>query len=378
LIVPSEAEPHGRSPAPTTLIAGVPLAKRIAMAGTRAGFERILVHGLPAGAALEGAPADQLTSSEFDAAAARCRVVLVPANLVTQPDWLRSLLEMPIAPDTLYVDGSMAALVETGEPGPVLEDARRSRSARELVAALRKRFRESAWRFDASGRFPLTAPEDLPAAEQWLLRSLIKPSEGFMSRHVERRISLALTRRLVSTRVTPNAMTLVSVAIGLLGAPCFLSANPLVQLAGALLFLSHSILDGCDGELARLKFLESRGGALLDFWGDNIVHVAVFASMAIGWSVDQGEPWPLLLGAVAVASTLGAATILSARSVAPRAGDARRSWSARLTDALAHRDFIYLIALLAAVGKAWWFLILVAIGTPLFVLLCLAAGAKRR
>ena len=45
-----------------------------------------------------------------------------------------------------------------------------------------------------------------------------------MSRHVERRISLALTRRLVGTRITPNAMTLVSLTIGLLGAPFFLSA----------------------------------------------------------------------------------------------------------------------------------------------------------
>ena len=55
-------------------------------------------------------------------------------------------------------------------------------------------------------------------------------------------------------------------AIGLLGALAFLSPAPAFQLAGALLFLTHSILDGCDGELARLKFLESplgRGARLL-------------------------------------------------------------------------------------------------------------------
>src|SRR2546426_3192414 len=38
--------------------------------------------------------------------------------------------------------------------------------------------------------------------------------------------------------------------------------------------LAHSILDGCDGELARLKFQHSRWGAVLDFWCDNVVHVA--------------------------------------------------------------------------------------------------------
>src|SRR6185436_17048084 len=48
-----------------------------------------------------------------------------------------------------------------------------------------------------------------------------------------------------------------------------------------------------DGELARLKFLESHTGALLDFWGDNVVHVAVFAAIAIGWSWRAGAAWPL-------------------------------------------------------------------------------------
>ena len=103
-----------------------------------------------------------------------------------------------------------------------------------------------------------------------------------MSRHFERRISLAVTRRLAWTSITPNAMTLVSLAVGLSSAPFFLSARPAWQLLGALIFLTHSILDGCDGELARLKFLESPRGAMLDFWGDNVVHVAVFACMAGG------------------------------------------------------------------------------------------------
>ena len=118
-----------------------------------------------------------------------------------------------------------------------------------------------------------------------------------MSRHFERKISLAITRRLALTRVTPDMMTVVSVGIGLLGAPFFLSASPVYQLVGALLFLTHSILDGCDGELARLKFMESPHGAILDFWGDNVVHVGVFSCMAVGLSFAQDATWPLALGA---------------------------------------------------------------------------------
>ena len=50
-----------------------------------------------------------------------------------------------------------------------------------------------------------------------------------------------------------------------------------MQTMGALLFLAHSILDGCDGELARLQFQQSRWGGVLDFWGDNVVHIVIFA-----------------------------------------------------------------------------------------------------
>ncbi|HVQ78134.1 MAG TPA: CDP-alcohol phosphatidyltransferase family protein, partial [Candidatus Binatia bacterium] len=147
----------------------------------------------------------------------------------------------------------------------------RGAGAAEVLAGSGRGLKAVEGSLGPAGRFAIGRDGDAAAAEQWLLESLIKPGETFMSRHFERRLSLAVTRRLAPTAVTPNAMSAVMIAIGLLAAPCFLSASPAWQLAGALLFLTHSILDGCDGELARLKFLESPAGAALDFWGDNIV-----------------------------------------------------------------------------------------------------------
>ena len=363
------------TPPSTIVIAGLPLVRRIALAGTRAGFDRLVIHGLSVDGALSGISAQRLPEAEATEGGRR-RLVVLPANVVPRSEWLRSLRSTPIEPDTLYVDASGAAAIEATRADGVLSAAARCGNVRELLAALRTRFREASWPADQAGRFIVTGQQDLPRAETWLLQSLIKPTEGFMSRHVERRVSLAITRRLVGTRMTPNAMTLVSVGIGLVGAPFFMSSSPLLQLVGALLFLTHSILDGCDGELARLKFLESRYGAMLDFWGDNTVHIAVFLSMAIGWSASLASVWPLAVGAVAVAATIGAASVLSGHTPAAP-NDARASRLARLTDSLANRDFIYLVVLLAAIGKAWWFLWVVAIGTPLFVLLCLI-GARRR
>ena len=344
-----------------TLVLGVPLPRRIAMAAQRAGFGRAVV-----AAELNGP------------AAARSRIVLLPGNVLPQTAWLRELREMPVEPDTIYLDPTGAAVVETDEAARVLKAAARGLSAPELLAELRGSFSVRERPANPQGRFTIRGPSEVRAAETWLLRSLIKDSEGFMSRHVERRISLALTRRLVRTSVTPNMITVVSVGIGLLGAPFFLSMTPLAQVAGAMLFLAHSILDGCDGEVARLKFLESRGGAILDFWGDNLVHQAIFSCMAIGWALASHSAWPLVLGALAVAATLGAAAIASQRFISGRALIGADRALARLVDAFSHRDFIYLILVLAAFGQAHRFIALAAAGTPLFLLLLLWVSSRQR
>jgi phosphatidylglycerophosphate synthase len=376
VVVPSVGD--GSAISPARVVAGLPLLRRIVLAAAAAGFQRVMVQDAEGGTRrlLVGTGATVLTAPEAFPRRAPGRVVVLPANVVPQRAWLRSLLEMPIEAEKLYVDSSMTAVVETDDPSVVIGAVVRCASTGALMVELRRAFAEGTWTLDPGGRFPLGTPRAVGDAEAWLLRSLIKQREGFMSRHFERRISLALTRRLASTTVTPNAMTVVSVMIGLASAPFFLSASAGWQLAGALLLLAHSILDGCDGELARLKFLQSRRGATLDFWGDNVVHVAVFGSIAVGWSLAVGSAWPLVAGAIAVAATLGSAAVMFARTAEDRAttGDAA---AARLVDALASRDFIYLLILASAFGKAGWFLVAVAAGTPTFLLLALWLDHRR-
>ena len=306
------------------------------------------------------------------------RVLLLPVSVIPQPEWLRGILEMPLEPERLYVDKAGIAVLEAADVGSVIAAAAsRCGSLDEVVSALRPALGKVELAFDAGGRFVLAGPTQLPAAERWLLRGLVKPNEGFMSRHFERRVSLALTRRLCTTAITPNAMTLVSVAIGLGGAPFFLSAAPGLQLTGALLFLLHSILDGCDGELARLKFLESRSGAMLDVIGDNLVHEVVFLCMTIGWSLATGSRWPLVFGGIAIASTLCVAAVVHGRGMRASINGGPSSALSRVADIMVFRDFIYVIVLLAAVGKAWWFLVITAMGGPMFLLLLAWLGRKR-
>ncbi|MBI3030930.1 MAG: CDP-alcohol phosphatidyltransferase family protein [Candidatus Rokubacteria bacterium] len=379
MIVPAGAAGAEGVP-PGTPVAGLPLLRRIVLAAAHAGFGRILVHpaAVPDGRGLLAGTAAVVLAPEGPLPALPPgRIVLLAANVIPQSAWLHSLLEMPLEPERFYTDGRGAAVIETGDPDAIVAEAARRPGPEALLESLGAVFKPVDCSLAGEGRFALTGVGGVRQAEDWLLRGLVREAEGFMSRHVERRISLALTRRLVSTRISPNIMTFVSLAVGLAGAPFFLSAWPLYQLTGALLLLAHSILDGCDGELARLKFEESRLGSLLDFWGDNVVHVAVMACIAIGWSLAVQAAWPLLLGGVAAASVLlaaGAVYRLTVRQQAlagrmfPAEPGAPGAWLPRLADVLARRDFIYLVVLLSAAGKATWFLALAAVGTPLFLL----------
>lgn len=377
IVVPHRASSSGFARA--RVLGGLPGLRRTALAAGRAGFGRILVSAPQPGdeALLAGTPGSPLVPVPVPVPG-RGRVVLLADHVVPQVAWLRQLACMPVEPDHLHLDGTRAAVVEATDASRVVAAAAAGGTAASILSALSRRgLKVVEASLDRTGRFAVGEDGDAAAAERWLLESLIKPGETFMSRHFERRLSLALTRRLARTSLTPNAMSLVMIGIGLLAAPCFLSGSPGWQLTGALLFLTHSILDGCDGELARLKFLESAAGATLDFWGDNFVHSAVFGCMAAGWALAAGSPWPLLLGAVVVGSTLGAAATLHGnRGPGPAPGSAP-SVSRALVQALANRNFIYLIAALAAFGRAWWFLIPASLGTPIFVGLALWARRRR-
>lgn len=115
--------------------------------------------------------------------------------------------------------------------------------------------------------------ESLKEAENLLLISLIKAKrtgikpayyDGFIAREINRRVSLRITKLLAKTSITPNQITVLSFFLSVAGSLLFLFNSYLTTAIAGVVMQLHSIIDGCDGEMARLKFMESRYGAWLD------------------------------------------------------------------------------------------------------------------
>ena len=147
---------------------------------------------------------------------------------------------------------------------------------------------------------------DTPAmrdeAERRLLAASRKASDGPVSRWLNRPISLALTRVLARAHVTPNMVTSFVFALGIMAA-VLISLGAWWQLiAAAALVQFASIVDGCDGELARIDLRASRFGAWYDTITDNLRFAAMVACCGVGLYRRDGDLGYLAAGAVFVAA----------------------------------------------------------------------------
>lgn len=124
-------------------------------------------------------------------------------------------------------------------------------------------------------------PEMAKEAEAVLLQKLPSKNDGPISKHMNRPISMRISRHLAHWRVSPNLITTLVTAIGLVGAFLVSSTSYVWILTGALIFQLASILDGCDGEVARFTFSRTRHGAWYDRLSDNARHVAFFTALGI-------------------------------------------------------------------------------------------------
>jgi phosphatidylglycerophosphate synthase len=369
---------------------GLGLLQRTVLAAQRAAYGKIMLLGqTPA------APSGLIIARNWSSVAAALQLqtaplVIAPATILGETDWCEKLVRMQIdASAWASIPDHLIVLRATAVPDALaaLQEGGGAADVGAVQDRLTRRFGPAAALAAEINPVVISTPKDISDAERRLLRSLVKKTDGFMARHVDRHISLQISRRLARTAVTPTQITFLSIGIGFASAPFFLSSHWYWQTPGALLFLVHSIVDGCDGELARLKFQESRYGGILDFWGDNLVHAAIFACIAVGWALASASLSPLWLGVAAVIGTLASAGFVYWRQMVPQTGTGPLFTSvssspdkrlARLLNAAAARDFVYLLPVLAFFGKSSWVLVLAALGAPAFFVTLVSLAIREK
>ncbi len=110
-----------------------------------------------------------------------------------------------------------------------------------------------------------------------------KPTDGFLSRHVHRRISRICSYALLQLGLTANVATLLTLGVGVASAWLMAQTTHATMILGGLLFWFASIADGIDGEMARLTLSESDWGEQLDTAVDHATHLLCLAGVIVGW-----------------------------------------------------------------------------------------------
>ncbi len=216
-------------------------------------------------------------------------------------------------------------------------------------------------------------------AERTLFRSLKGEAEGFVDRYLNRTFSRILTKGFLRLKCSPNAITMVATAVGLLSAAGFGWGTYEAGVFAALLFQFAAVIDCCDGEVARLTFTESPFGAWLDIAMDNVVHIAIFAGIACGAYLRQagGEgSWvPLALGGAAVfGNAMSFWLVTKAQKIGAAKGwssPKQAAWADFILKNVASRDFSVIVFLFAVLDRLDWFLWMAALGSTFFWLLML-------
>jgi phosphatidylglycerophosphate synthase len=144
---------------------------------------------------------------------------------------------------------------------------------------------------DAQERAKVRAEIDSLNEGRLRLKMANRANDGFFSVFVLRKFSKLFTWAAVRLRITPNQITLISFAIGLLSAYEFSRGDFWSIFTGAILLQLSIIVDCVDGELARYTRKFSQLGAWLDAITDRIKEYLVFFGLAYGAAKNGEELW---------------------------------------------------------------------------------------
>jgi len=126
-----------------------------------------------------------------------------------------------------------------------------------------------------------TALQEIPKLEE-KTDLMSKPQDGFVSRFFNRPISRRITSVLLKFPIHPSTWTISIFVLPLIACVFLVRGNYVSIVIGAAIFQAFSILDGCDGEIARAKNLESKFGERLDYFCDFVSSLLYVLALGLG------------------------------------------------------------------------------------------------
>ena len=229
--------------------------------------------------------------------------------------------------------------------------------------------------FDVTGRrwIDVDTPEAFQEATRRIDTDMAKGGEdGFISHYINRPVSRRLSVALSRTPLTPNHITLLSFFTGLLGAVGLATTDLRFWIAAGFVIQIASIVDGCDGEIARVKLLQSPQGAWLDTVLDRYSDLAIGLAITFAASQLHDAVWVWPAGFAATASFLMASYVTKEFQIR-----FHRPYPDNLVNKLKRRDLrILVITVGAAMGHPLVALLAIGSLTHLVVLQILVSGWK--
>ena len=265
---------------------------------------------------------------------------------------------------------SVAALLERG----IAPELREAESWEEELTRVRRALGSAStiqplWRY-------LSSPAEINACERAFLRHAGKSQDGLVSRHLNRPLSRLITRPLLKTRLMPTTWSLAIFVLPLVASFALLQGTAMWFIIGCAIFQLYSILDGCDGEIARAKFLHTDFGRRLDSMCDLLGNVLLAVCLGIGLARYTPAAGYLDSFYIAEGFAAGIFVLLSEGIVfLRRSRTAKKPVTTALNGTLYHRHHEFFQRsgiLLLGENVAWWLVVMTKRDMAILAFLALA------
>jgi phosphatidylglycerophosphate synthase len=301
---------------PLQRIAGLPIAERIVRAALRADYSHVVVFAGTANLA-HLARLDRRVTIAGTAHEWRTQLASLPDSSLLTAIGPGTVVSPSLLRQAALSDGGYPVVADV-PPGPGFRTSGvmrvSSSQARDLSdlsdllwQRIRRREPQPTGEDVASGRarLALRIPlrSELGWAERTLGRATYKQTDARLARF-NRRMSLPVSIALLRTPVTANMMSVFVFTLGIAAAWFFSRGEYVAGVIGGALSLAASILDGCDGEIARLKYQESALGCWLETIGDYSYYLAVFVGLTVGAVAQTGWAGFVPIGAIGLTGTI--------------------------------------------------------------------------